>query len=103
MPASEVLTQILADFTANNPTLETEQLRTFCDYATTWLASKGIVGVGHTAAGIALRLADGQEILLYSPTEDMLASGPAVSITGTKSKVTQPILGDSISFPITGR
>ena len=72
MPASEVLTKILEDFTAKNTELEPAAVRTFCDYAATWLASKGVVGVGHTPAGIALRFTDGQELLLFEPAQEKI-------------------------------
>ncbi|NBT75202.1 MAG: hypothetical protein EBT15_04385 [Betaproteobacteria bacterium] len=104
MPASEVLTKILEDYTANNPTLEAAHLRTFCEYAATWLASKGVVGVGHTPNGLALRLADGSELLLFEPAPEVIIPVPGeVSITGTQSKITKPVQGDAPSFQITGR
>ena len=104
MPASEVLTKILEDFTAKNTELEPAAVRTFCDYAATWLASKGVVGVGHTPAGIALRFTDGQELLLFEPAQEIPISLPGdVNITGTQSKISKPAAGDSPSFQITGR
>lgn len=104
MPASEVLTKILEDFTANNPTLETAQLRSFCDYAATWFVTQGVVGVGHTPNGLALRFADGRELLLFEPAQEIVIPVPGdVGITGSQSKITKPVTGDSPSFQITGR
>lgn len=104
MPASEVLNSILADFTANKPELVTDQLRAFCDYAATWLAANSVVGVGHTPSGLALRFADGRELLLFSPTPELVIPVPGdVSITGTQNKISKPVAGDSPSFQITGR
>jgi hypothetical protein len=104
MPASEVLNKILDDFTANNPALDAGQLRVFCDYAATWLASTGVVGIGHTINGISLRFADGKELLLFEPAEELVIPVPGeVGITGNQIKISKPIAGDSQSFQITGR
>lgn len=104
MPESEVLNSILADFTANKPELVTAELRAFCDYAATWLASSSVVGVGHTQSGLALRFADGRELLLFSPPPELVIPVPGdVNITGTQSKITKPVSGNSPSFQITGR
>jgi hypothetical protein len=106
MPESEVLNKILADFTAGKPETASEQLLAFCDYASTWLSARGIVGLGHTASGMALRFADGQELLLFVPPKEIELQLPtgAVEITGAAgSKITKPALGDSPSFQITGR
>ena len=104
MPASEVLNKILDDFTANNAQLEVSALRTFCDYAAVWLATRGVVGVGHTQNGIALRFADGNELLLFAPVEEIVIPVPGdVGITGNQNKITKPISGESASFQITGR
>jgi hypothetical protein len=103
MPASEVLNSILDDFTAKNPELVTEQLRLFCDYAATWLASNGVVGVGHTPNGLALRFSDGRELLLFEPLPELVIPVPGdVGITGTQSKITKPV-PTSPSVQITGR
>jgi hypothetical protein len=104
MLESEVLNKILDDFTSSNPDMATEQLKTFCQYAATWLASRGVVGVGHTVDGMSLRFADGQELLLLSPPEvtKSPALSDAVGITGNAAKITKPVI-DSPSFNITGR
>lgn len=103
MPASEVLNSILDDFTAKNPELVSDQLRAFCEYAATWLASTGVVGVGHTPSGIALRFSDGRELLLFEPLPELVIPVPGdVNITGTQSKITK-LTPTSPSFQITGR
>lgn len=103
MPASEVLNNILDDFTAKKPELVSDQLRAFCEYAATWLATNGVVGVGHTPNGIALRLSDGRELLLFEPLPELVIPVPGdVSITGTQNKITKPV-STSPSFQITGR
>lgn len=105
MPESEVLNKILADFTAGNPETAMEPVKIFCKYAATWLSSRGVVGLGHTAAGMALRFADGQELLLFVPPKEIRPILPAgaIPITGTASKISKPGTGDSPSVAITGR
>ena len=105
MPESEVLTKILDDFTAGNPDTAHDAVKTFCQYAATWLSSRGVVGLGHTTSGMSLRFADGQELLLFVPPETAQPQQPnsEVAITGTASKISKPITGDSPSFAITGR
>lgn len=104
MPASEVLNSILNDFTANNPKLISDELKTFCEYAATWLATHSIVGVGHTQNGLSLRFADGRELLLFEPLSELVIPVPEdVAITGSQSKITKPVSGDMPSFQITGR
>ena len=104
MPASEVMTKILEDFTANQPELETAQLKAFCEYAATWFVHRGVIGVGHTPAGLALRFADGTERLLFeAPAHNLVGASREVNITGTYNKITKPIVGDSAAVQITGR
>jgi hypothetical protein len=105
MLESEVLNKILEDFTAGNPDTAMEPVKTFCQYAATWLSSRGVVGVGHTADGMALRFADGQELLLFVPpkeTKPLLPTGE-IPITGTATRISKPVAGDSPSVAITGR
>jgi hypothetical protein len=104
MPASEVLNNILVDFTANKPELVNDQLKAFCEYAATWLATNSVVGVGHTQNGLALRFADGRELLLFEPLAELVIAVPGdIGITGNQSKITKPVAGESPSFQITGR
>lgn len=104
MPASEVLNSILDDFTAKKPELVSAELKAFCDYAATWLATNSVVGVGHTPNGLALRFSDGRELLLFEPLAELVIPVPGdIGITGTQSKITKPVAGDTPSFQITGR
>ncbi len=104
MPASEVLNSILDDFTAQKPELASGQLTAFCEYAATWLATKSVVGVGHTQSGLSLRFADGRELLLFEPLPELVIPVPGdIGITGNQTKITKPVAGDSPSFQITGR
>jgi len=86
MPEKNLLEKILSDFLASRPSLDGSSLGTlqeFCQYATTWLAEKGLLGVGHAVDGISLRFADGQEYLLTAARQgDDIANMPAMSITG---------------------
>lgn len=86
MPEKEMFAKILSDFLEQHPTNEettTAALQSFCQYATTWLAQKGLVGVGHAIDGISLRFSDGQEYLLSPAMQiDDVANMPAFSITG---------------------
>lgn len=104
MPGSEVLSKILDDFTAKNPDMLSPQLKTFCDYAATWLSMRGVIGVGHTTDGISLRFANGGELLLFEPVRDPVSGESVpVQITGTQSKITKGAADEFPSFPITGR
>lgn len=106
MPARDVLSNIGADYIANTPDASTEKVQAFCAYASKWLLDRGVVGLGHTDNGMALRFADGEELLLFSRelSADLPAAKGVLGITGNAtSKVTQPILGDSVSFQITAR
>ena len=106
MQKSEVLAKILEDYTNGNTALVTPDVQSFCDYAALWLASHGIVGLGMAQAGMALRFADGKELLLIVPPAELTVQLPqdAINITGnTGSKITKPIVGDSASVGITGQ
>jgi hypothetical protein len=106
MPEKNVLSKIGADYLEANPEASAEKVQLFCEYAAKWLLDRGVVGLGHTDNGMALRFADGEELMLFS--RDVSAELPAakgvMSITGNNvSKITKPILGDSASFQITAR
>lgn len=106
MPEKDVLSKIGADYIAANADAAPEKVRAFCEYATRWLLDRGVVGLGHIDNGMALRFADGEELLLFSSAlsgADPAASG-VVGITGNSaSKISKPMLGDSPSFQITAR
>jgi hypothetical protein len=106
MQKSEVLAKILDDYTNGEAERRTPELEAFCAYAAAWLSSHGVVGLGMAQAGMALRFADGAELTLFAPPTDLGVKVPqeAINITGNSgSKIVKPILGDSVSFSITGR
>jgi hypothetical protein len=106
MLKSEVLAKILEDYTNGNDALLTPDVQAFCEYAAAWLSSRGVVGLGMAQAGMALRFADGKELLLFVPPAEVTVQVPqdAINVTGNAgSKIVKPVLGDSASFSITGR
>ena len=106
MPANDVLSKIGADYIAATPDASAEKVHAFCAYASKWLLDRGVVGLGHTDSGMALRFADGEELPLFSRTvsDEFPEAKGVFSITGNSgSKITKPIPGDSASFQITAR
>ena len=106
MLKSEVLATILEDYTNGNAALLTPDVQSFCEYAAAWLASHGVIGLGMAQAGMALRFADGKELLLFVPPAELTLQVPqnAINITGNSgSQITKPVVGDSASVGITGR
>jgi len=77
--------------------------KAFCDFAAAELASRGVIGVSYTAAGLALRFSNGDELAVVS-LEDAALTGPAVQVTGMAEKLNaRPDAVVSPAFPITGR
>jgi hypothetical protein len=75
----------------------------FCSFADTWLKDKGIIGLGHTTDGLALRFKDGSEYLLLKNDSDIY-TGLAVGVTGGNEKINAKAeLAAAPSFQITGR
>jgi hypothetical protein len=106
MTAKDVLSKIGADYIAATPEASAEKVLAFCKYASNWLLDRGVVGLGHADSGMALRFADGEELLLFSRAapETMPAAQGVFSITGEAGgKISKPVLGDAPSFQITGR
>ena len=106
MPERDVLSKIGADYLVATPDAAPEKVHAFCAYATKWLLDRGVVGLGHTDSGMALRFADGNELLLFSREvpDGLPAAKGVLGITGNSaSKIEKPILGDSLSFQITAR
>jgi len=102
--ASPLLAQICKDF-IDAHMLRIEQANSveiFCAYAVEWLKKRGIVGVGHTASGLALRFADGAELDLFAnaAVADVAASVP---LTGTAEKISVERPKADLSVNITGR
>lgn len=104
MERLELLKKVLSDYCAQNEELKFQEsiLAHFCDYAAEWFKTHGVIGLGHTAEGMALRLTDGSEYALFSPDSVSGALNP-VSITGAAAKIEKPTNDFTRSFPITGR
>ena len=102
MANSDLLEEIMRDYCEAYPETEKGALTHFCSYAADWFSTKGIVGLGHTAEGLALRLADGSEKLLFGTIVNY-ESGPSAPITGLASKIEKGTIDPTRSFPITGR
>ncbi len=106
MVKSELVAEIRDAFlAANDPEVSVGavDLDEFCAFMTNWLAEQGVVGVGHAANGLALRLADGREIGLLSADIEMPTSNtPAVSLTKGGVSARQGIGGGDTSIRVTG-
>jgi hypothetical protein len=108
MPKSEVMNQILNSFVAARPghvPEDKELLNAFCDYAASWLATNGVIGLGHTSSGMSLRFIDGTEKVLFalSSADDGTAT-PPVNISGNSgSGITRTAADTHPSVAITGR
>jgi hypothetical protein len=102
---NELLSQILSDYTAENPAAANDIIvSTFCRYFSAWLVEHPVIGVGVTANGVALRLADGRELLLSAGAEpaDTQPTASPFNITGNSgSGITRGTLGDTPSVSIT--
>lgn len=102
MAKSELLDAIREDFLAAGHIVDTCTLAAFCDFAADWLAKAGVVGVGHTASGLALRLADGTEKVLISVDAPLTSvDTPAVAIGRGGNSARQGIGGGDTSVSIT--
>jgi hypothetical protein len=77
-------------------------IEAFCAYAADWLKKRGVVGVGHVASGLALRLADGTELGLLENTTST-AAPDSVPLTGTAEKLSVERPKADLSVSITGR
>lgn len=104
MAKSAVLDEILSDYCTKSDEHKFQEgiLRAFCDFAAGWLAQKGIIGVGHTAEGLALRFGDGTERVLLSTEFVPQTNTPSYQVTGVGGR------GDGLpnpnsTFAITGR
>lgn len=103
MQENELLTQILNDYIAENPGAATDIAAAFCRYFSAWLIEHPVIGVGVTANGVALRLADGRELLLSAgAAADQPAPAAPFNITGNSgSGITRGVMGDTPSVGIT--
>lgn len=98
---SPLLKSIAKDFAATGDFSSVVDL--FCDFAADWLHQKGLVGLGHSSDGMALRFSNGDEQTLLRRT-NVNSDLPSVQLTGNVEKlaVNQPD-NDRSSFQITGR
>jgi tRNA A22 N-methylase len=110
MLANELLDVIrdayLADYLVKNPasaaTTAAEITQQFCDFAHSWLRTKGLVGVGQTIDGFAVRFADGSEHILAQNTPAEMQESAPVLITGMASRQQGVVADTTRSVPITG-
>lgn len=104
MEKLDLLKKVLTDYCAQNEEYRFQEglLAAFCDYAAKWLRENGVIGIGHTAEGLSLRMANGAEYMLFQP-ESSVNVTPPVSITGVTTKIEKAVNDTTRSFPITGR
>lgn len=104
MEKLELLKKVLSDYCAQNEEQRFQEglLSAFCDYASKWLQENGVIGIGHTAEGLSLRMANGAEYMLFQP-DSSVSAAPPVSITGVTTKIEKAVNDNTRSFPITGR
>lgn len=109
MPKSELLSQILSDYLAadpSRPAYDAASATVFCDYAVEWLSRTPPIGVGHSVASLTLRFADGRELVLFDADENALPPpAPSMSITGTSGDRVRVGVQSArdLSLPITGQ
>lgn len=106
MPAEKSLLQrIHADYVASQPKLPPEAaaaITAFQDYADKWLSESGIVGLGYSATGLALRFKSAEVIPLFSTPASPLANTPSVNITGNESGINPTTGSRPLDVAITG-
>lgn len=104
MAKSELLDEIREAYLVAHPDIAVGPIDDFCAYVVDWLSKTGVVGVGHTANGLALRLGDGSEKLLFNQEPVQLsADTPAIQLASSGVSARQGIGGDAQSVQITGR
>lgn len=104
MAKSELLDAIRDAFELKCPDVDAIAVGAFCEFATDWMAKAGIVGVGHTANGLALRFGDGSEKLLFNQEPVAIsADTPSIQLATSGVSARQGIGGDAQSVQITGR
>lgn len=103
MQKNTVLNKIREDFVGQRGESNIDTLNEFCDYAESWFRSAGIVGLGFTADGMALRFSDAQELLFFSPALYSFDVGAGVQISGTTDRKNTKLAEPASSFQITGQ
>lgn len=95
--------RILDAYLAQTGAPPSAALSAFCVYATSWLKDAGIIGLGHTASGMALRLRDGSEILLTGGEDLLPQFSAAVNIIGNTAQLQTTTPARSTDVGITGQ
>jgi hypothetical protein len=103
MQKNTVLSKILSDFSKENPNAAVDQLQTFCDYAENWFREQGVVGLGFTQDGMALRFSDAKELLFFSVAPRGVVDGGSFDISGTATQKNVKMPEPVTSFQITGQ
>lgn len=103
MQKNTVLNKILSDFMAERGESNIDALVEFCEYAESWFRSAGVVGLGFTSDGMALRFSDAQELLFFSPALYSFDVGAGVQISGTDDRKNTKLPEPASSFQITGQ
>lgn len=104
MPKSELVDAVREDYLKITPNVSVGQIDHFCAFLTNWLERKGIQGLGMAATGLTLRMADGSQLALITPDEQIsTADTPAVGLNAQHREDPRRVLGDSPSVDITGR
>jgi hypothetical protein len=98
-----LLNAIRDDYATESAAEFTHVVDAFCSFADKWLRKKGVVGLGQTTEGFAIRFADGSELLLAINTEETEADSNAFSITGLASRRQNVMPDTTRSVNITGR
>jgi hypothetical protein len=99
----ELLSAIRNDFIEKSGEDAKTAVEQFCSFANTWLVSRGVVGLGQTTDGFAIRFADGSEYILAANTREEPQPGAPLSITGMESRNQRVMPDTTRSFNITGR
>jgi hypothetical protein len=102
MPEKNLHQRILDEYVTYTGGFDIGPVSSFCAYATAWLKNAGIIGLGHTPAGIALRLRDGSEILLTGGEDLPFHNSPAVNITGNATQLQTTTPSRPADVAITG-
>jgi hypothetical protein len=100
---SELVESIRDAYFATHTDVSAAPVDHFCQFVVGWLSEHGVVGVGHTSSGLALRMTDGTEKLLISlDVGNVGVDTPAVGIgTGGKASAREGIGCSDTSVSIT--
>jgi len=102
MAENALLNVIRDSYTTKYPDMPADAIAHFCEFANDWLVKKGVVGIGQTTEGFAIRFADGAEHVLAASVPAEITPGAPVSITGLESRNQRVVPDSTRSVPITG-